>query len=184
MPVLAAAVVVLAALVILNLLLTGAIIRRMRRETNMLQEMLKPGGLAPGTAVPEFAAVDQNGNPLSRTDLAGRHTAFAFFSATCEPCLTEAPQWTERTRELASSGWDVVTVVRRTPGSERSLLWSLLPEHGRVIADDDPAPVHTAFNFSGNPAYTLVGPDGTVVRAGRQLEDLDLEHDIAAPAGH
>lgn len=72
MPYLVAAVIIVAALCLLNLLLTFGVIRRLRREEGCTPALEETLILPVGAKVPEFTAVTTAGDPVSRTNLSGR----------------------------------------------------------------------------------------------------------------
>lgn len=125
MPILIAALAVLATLCVLNLLLTFGIVRRLRQ---MEDEELGDLTLAVGSALPDFTAVTTTGNRVSSSTV-GRGAVVAFFSPDCGACRRQLPRFTEiAQRNAGRAGMDFLAVVRgneedtrsRSPRSNRS----------------------------------------------------------------
>ncbi|MGK5554648.1 TlpA family protein disulfide reductase [Actinomadura kijaniata] len=170
MPYLVAAVVLVGALSLLNLLLTLGILRRMRADA------LRPGGnaghgvdpfaLKPGSPVGEFTALTSEGDPVTRETLTG---VVGFFSAGCEPCHELLPDFVARAREL---GRDHVLAV--VGGDDRDLVAALTPVARVVLAEPDGGPVARAFRNEWTPALYLVGPDGRIAATAARVEELPV----------
>ena len=179
MPYLAAAVVLLGVLCVLNLLLTIGILRRMRAQGD--QSGRHPGpmfALGPGSPIGEFAAVTTTGEPVSHDTLTG---TVGFFSAACEACHVMLPRFVEHARQAGRE--DVLAVVG---GADAGLVEALTPVARVVVADLDGGPVARAFQNTWTPALYLVGDDHRVAAAGATLEELPspkLTHDRVAGRG-
>jgi hypothetical protein len=165
MPYLAAAVVLLGVLCLLNLLLTVGILRRMRAQTG--QADWHPGqlfALGPGSPVGEFAAVTTAGEPVAHDTLTG---TVGFFSTGCEACHDLLPRFVEHARE--SGREDVLAVVG---GDDAELIQALTPVARVVVADLDGGPVARAFQNTWTPALYLVGDDHRIAATGARIEEL------------
>jgi hypothetical protein len=94
MPFLVAAVVLLAVLCLLNMMITFAVLRRLRSHEERLAA--RPAGRSSGVdalvgrELPEFDATSTAGAAVSRSDLLGQARVLGVFSATCEPCHEQA----------------------------------------------------------------------------------------------
>jgi hypothetical protein len=85
-------VALLAVVVAGNVLVTGAVIRRLANHERRLAAgpaFAPPGGLGPGEAVPPVGARTLAGGHVDAAQLA----AVAFFSAHCEACAAHAPEF-------------------------------------------------------------------------------------------
>jgi len=159
MPVLTAAVVILSVLVVFDLVLTTAVIRRLRAiESTDPRQVI---AIAVGAAVPDFSAPG-----LDRTALLGRRTLLGFFSTTCAPCATEAPELVRRGERLAGEGIAVVPVLMVSAGTEPGPIAGVLAGAGPLVTEAPGGPVATAFGAQATPSYVLVDPDGTVAAKG------------------
>lgn len=83
MPYLAAAVVLIGLLCVLNLLLTVGLIRRLREQgPGRPGNAAPPTALGPGSRIGDFTTRTTGGEPVSHEDLTG---LVGFFSAGCTP---------------------------------------------------------------------------------------------------
>lgn len=169
MPYLAAAVVLLGVLCLLNLLLTIGILRRMRAQA-------APAGpspaLGPGSSAGEFTAVTTHGEPVSHDTLTG---VVGFFSADCEACHELLPSFVEHARKLGREN-----VLAVFGGDDEAALRALTPVARVVVADRDGGPVARAFRNTWTPTLYLIGDDHRVVATGARMEELPLPAGLAA----
>jgi hypothetical protein len=164
MSILAAAVVVLTVLVVVDLVLTTAVIRRLRTYESGGGSVGAPPetiDLAVGAEVPEFA-----GDGVDRAALHGRRTLVGFFSTTCQPCTTEAAELVRREPGLTAAGITAVPVLMMNGGTDPNGLAAVLAGAGPVVAEPPGGAVATAFGAKATPSYVLVDPDGRVAAKG------------------
>ena len=166
MPILVAAVVVLAVLVVFNLFLATAVIRRLRSTATGPD----PVTIEVGAPVPAFVAVRSDGARFDTESLLGHPTLVSFFSTTCRPCLAEAPELARRAGELSGRGLRVVPVLM-SEGDDADGMARLLEAAGPLITEVHQGPVARAFQALATPSYVLVGADGRVAARGGRLED-------------
>lgn len=175
MVVLTAAVVLVGALCLLDLLLTLGVTRRLREHVTRL-ERLEHGGAthdvtddataagslpAPGTPVGPFSATTVDGEPVSSAGLAD-HTVVIFLAPECAACRDKVPglvSWAaghERERTLVivdGQGMDPAEVVG-----------PLEPVATVVVVDTVERTVFDAFGINAFPSFCVVA-DGRVVAA-------------------
>ncbi|SNR41428.1 peroxiredoxin family protein [Actinomadura mexicana] len=164
MPYLTAAVVLIGLLSALNLVLTLALIRRLRGHGAADPGHAGPPmALRPGSQVGDFTATTTEGEPVSQTNLPG---LVAFFSANCDPCHELAPRFAALTTGLPRLA--VVT------GDDPELVAVLSPSV-RVVVEDHDGAVSSAFQNTWTPALYIVDGGRRVVAAGGRLEDLPIE---------
>lgn len=176
MSILAAAVVILTVLVVVDLVLTTAVIRRLRTyEAGGPMAGAPPQTieLAVGAEVPEFAA-DADGSRLDRGTLLGRRTLIGFFSTTCRPCTTEASELVRREARLTADGITTVPVLMLNGGADPNGLAAVLAGVGPVVTEPPGGAVATAFGAKATPSYVLVDPDGRVAAKGTLEDCLQL----------
>jgi thiol-disulfide isomerase/thioredoxin len=174
--VLSVAVVVLAAIVVLNLAVTVAVIRRLREQRNPPpdaagDDAAMAGGPDIGAHVPDFTATTDQGTPMSRADLPDR-TVIGFFSTSCSACTEDAPRFTAAAQALAENGVAALSVVQRKRGDDAEELVSALAPGGPVVVEPAPGPVLRGWRVSTTPAYFLVGPGGAVEGKSVVLADV------------
>ncbi|MGI5418326.1 TlpA disulfide reductase family protein [Actinomadura luteofluorescens] len=164
MPYLIAAVVLIGLLSALNLVLTLALVRRLREQGAAHRGHAGPPmALGPGSQIGDFTATTTEGEPVSPADLPA---LVAFFSANCAPCHELAPRFAELTTGLPRLA--VVT------GDDPELVAVLSPAV-RVVVEDHDGAVSSAFQNTWTPALYIVDGGHRVVAAGGRLEDLPIE---------
>lgn len=71
-----------------------------------------PDDLRPGNPLPEFSAVDENGDPLSSTDLRGRPSVLLFVRGNwCPFCSKQVKNLTRFYKEINESGAHLILVT-------------------------------------------------------------------------
>jgi hypothetical protein len=170
MAVLAAAVVLVGVLVVVDLVLSFGLIRRLRElqargrlQTTRLPEL--------GAHVGPFEARTLDGGKISEQDLTDGMTVALFLAAGCPPC--------ERfTAELLDRPFEEPTVVfvRESDITADTIATVAIAEDLREIATvsivDQESPVITAFGIYGYPTAVLVR-HGSVVAAGNDRNAID-----------
>ncbi|MEN3540053.1 redoxin domain-containing protein [Microbispora sp. ZYX-F-249] len=173
MAVLVAAVVLLGGLVLVNLLLTTAIIRKLRtlgKESSLGGEVPELG-LAVGAEVPPFSAVTVADAKVGSADFAGERTLVGFFSTDCRHCLPKAPAFVAAARDAAADGVRTLAVVV-VHGEDPANLLAALADEVSVVVESEGGAISTAFAIAGFPSFFLVGPDTTVDARGHEPERL------------
>lgn len=164
MSVLVAAVVVVGALCLLDLLLTLGVIRRLREHTSLLSAAggdARPViGLPVGELPGAFAAVLTTTGELV-PDTTGLRM-IAFFSASCSTCPEKVPPFMDYLSAHRMARESVLAVVANRDGAPVPYL-ERLAEVTRVCVGPDTGEVAGAFRVSGFPAFCLLGADGTLV---------------------
>ncbi|MFB7178219.1 TlpA family protein disulfide reductase [Streptomyces sp. NPDC056257] len=169
MYVLTAAVVLLSALCLLNILLTVGVVKRLREHTEILAPIRQQAGIRTGDEVGDFQTVSVDGRPLERGSLAD-DSVVAFFAPDCQPCKVLLPEFV-RFAEADESGRDRrMAVVIGTPEASQDLV-ALLNPVAHVVVEEPLGPVGTAFRTSGTPTVLRVGTarGRTVVTSDRVL---------------
>ena len=161
MIVLTVAVVLLAVATAGHLLLTFALIRRVRDLQNRAVVQHDDGLPATGTPVGPFSLERLGGGRLDTEDLATGDVLVGFFAAGCSPCTTVVADLlddppTERFVALVDSG-------EQEPTEELAARLAAIAEVAVVPWDST---VSTAFGQEGFPALLRVR-DGVIVEAAR-----------------
>ncbi|MDP9798689.1 thiol-disulfide isomerase/thioredoxin [Catenuloplanes nepalensis] len=189
MSVLGVAVVMVGLVAAVNLILTTAVIRRLRvlaEQTTDPHPARFPAQaiLPPGERVGEFAVEDAAGAALSHTDLAGSVLA-GFFTPGCEPCQALLPRFADRAGALPAIGWQALAVIVVDPDDDVDEYRRLLAPVARVVVEAPHGPVQTAFGADAYPALAVVDPDRTIVASGTDatvLEALPVRSAVATGA--
>lgn len=177
MPFLTAAVILVGALCLLDLLLTFGVIRRLREQNETLrlvreQQSAVESDIAmpAGAAIGSFTATAVSGTQLSDTDLDGERLLVGFFSPGCDPCKERMPQFIEYATRFDGR---VVAVAADEVGETGDMI-ARLGEVAEVVLEVDGGPVHQAFGAKGYPALLLVDPEGTVLSSGWEMSALPV----------
>lgn len=177
---LAVAVAVVAAVAVLNLLLTLGVIRRLREHTTRLAA-LPPDGLGPpsdlvlavGERPAEFHAVTVEGDEVSLASLA-TPALLGFFSPDCPPCQEWIPRFVRAAGELPQGRKQALAVVvGNVTGAGDEV--AQLRQVAQVVVEQLDGPVSRAFAVKGWPVLCRLGADGTIT-----ANDNDAA--LAAPA--
>jgi thiol-disulfide isomerase/thioredoxin len=176
MPFLTAAVILVGALCLVDLLLTVAVIRRLRGHTTQLAELqatsrpLGPRFLAVGSGMPEFSGQTVDGEVLSSGTLAAGPCAVAFLQSSCQPCRDRVPDLRSFAAEMPGGRARVVAVVTGD-GDVADGIVDDLREVAGVVSGPHAAAMVTAFEVTGYPTfYAFV--DGAVRAAGADHHHL------------
>ncbi len=163
---LAAAVGVIGALCLLDLLLTFGVIRRLREHTELLSRggAVTPPvvGLAAGEPVAAFSAVTTGGERLPG---AGGLRVAGFFSSSCSACPERVSPFVDYLRSHQVAPDSVLSVVV-APSGEPPPYLDRLAEVSRVCIERVDGEVARAFKVAGFPAFCLLGADGAIVASG------------------
>lgn len=172
---LTAAVVLLAALVLLNMSVTAAMVRRLGRVEEGRRQPPDLGGLPVGAEVPAFEAAAVDGDLLTTDALAGRRTVVAFYSTTCEGCREQAPRFADEAKRLAAEGTQVLSVLllmgNTRDGAGADGLRDLLAGAGHLVVEDGVGALATSFEARATPSYFAVGPDRRISGKGLTLAE-------------
>ncbi|WP_051450176.1 TlpA family protein disulfide reductase [Actinospica robiniae] len=162
------AIVLLAALGMLNLLLALGIIRRLREQADATgQRAPRRLRLEVGERVGEFSAVSTGGAPVSRSSLHG--SVVAVLSATCAPCKALLPDFLEFAAAFPGGAGRILAVATGEAAEVAELIEQLEPV-ARVVTERMGGPVCAALGVSGFPSLLLVGDDGTVESSGGSMD--------------
>jgi thiol-disulfide isomerase/thioredoxin len=165
MPYLTAAVVLLAVLGMLNLLLTLAIVRRLRA----MNQQPPPEPLIQGSAIRPFTTKTIDGGIVSERDLRGGRSLVGYFSPGCPPCEAARPRFVayaaglDRDRVLA-------VIVDGTADDATDDLAAV----ARVAVASERDTVVGALSAYGYPAVFLLDEDGRVLAADTTVDGLPM----------
>jgi AhpC/TSA family len=177
MPYLAAAVGLVGALCVLDLLLTLAVIRRLRELSARLTALEAygpargPSWLPVGSNIPEFSAITMDGEAISHRDLASGWAVIAFLHSGCEPCRRLVPELKAYIDGASTEGLRALAVVSGEEEAAPGGLASELREVAAVVRGADAAAVVRAFDVRSFPTlYAVEG--GAIQAAGTHVRQL------------
>jgi len=175
MPYLLAAVVLVGAVGMLNLILMLGVLRRLREHGELLARPGSGGSgadsglLAAGETIGEFRTRTVDGGAISHDDLT-RDMVVAFFSPHCQPCKDLLPTFVEYAGHAGGRG-RIVAVVSGDRSETADMATALVPV-ARVLTDDDARPLVGAFSTTGYPAIYVMGENGIVAGSGHSMSVL------------
>ncbi|MCW6004250.1 redoxin domain-containing protein [Micromonospora sp. CPCC 205371] len=183
MPTIVAAIVVLTALVLLNLLLTFGVIRRLREHSEQLAANAPTRTIPVGATVPEFSATSERGVVVSTATLRGDGALVVFMAPDCAACTEQLPAVRERLATAVGGPAAVLVVFTRlraaTDPNDKSaaeLAESLGVAGSAALIVHEPldGTLQTTFQVAAFPAFYLVDPDGKVAAASNGIADLPV----------
>ena len=161
-----AAVALVGALCVLDLLLTVAVLRRLREHETVL-ERLRPEAdvdALVGARVPDFTLTTVEGRTLTAAGLRGRRWLLALLSVGCGPCREQAPA-------LRDAGDDVVAIVTGEGAPANGLVEDLRGAVAVVTVQAGSGP-GAALGVSVYPTLLAVDEDGVVSAAAHNVAGL------------
>ena len=172
---LVAAVVLVGALGLTNLVLTLGVIRRLREHTELLSNRIPPGPSirAAGETVDDFATTTVDGRSFRRGDLADG-TLVGFFAPGCTACAKQLSQFLELAEAWPGGRAGTVAIVVGAAESSRTLCDELGRVAGTVLREGEDPVVSMAFAVTAFPAYAVVDAGGLVAAGALNLESLPI----------
>jgi hypothetical protein len=167
---LSVAVAVLASLVLVDLVLTAAVIRRLRDTERQLGEITTPPdtGMALGDPMPGFTAPDGG---ITRSGLAGGPALVGVFSAGCRHCPAQAQRLAERAGQLSGRDITVLSVLGLSDGDADELS-PLLRKAGHVVVEKGGGELAGTFQVEATPTFLLFDEAGVLVAKGHDLDEV------------
>ena len=169
-----AALVLFGALVVVNLVLTLGIVRRLREHADLIGRALSGEATADpdagyfimraGSPLPAFSATTVDGAVAPNTG----PLLIGFFSSTCSACVQRLPGFIEYAKAFDGR---VLGVAVGMPEDVRGIIEDLRPV-ADVVTELEEGPLAKALKVEGLPAMATVDADGIVTASGYRLEAL------------
>jgi hypothetical protein len=171
MAILSAAVVAVGCLCLFDLLLTFAVLRRLREHAGLLaradlHERIPAPGVAPGERPADFAAVSISGQELTGPDT---FRVAAFFSASCSVCPEKVAPFVDYAQSRHLDSDNVLAVV---VAEGEAPYTTQLSQAAQVCVEPPGGALSAAFAVAGFPAFFLLDSAGTVAAAGFDPQTL------------
>jgi thiol-disulfide isomerase/thioredoxin len=172
MSIFVAAIIVVGALCLFDLLLTFGVIRRLRAQSDQLTSLLGDQTIADltvpvGHTADDFAGTTITGASVTREWLRNT-TLVGFFSADCSSCQSQLPLFVRYAVDFAGP---VLAVTAGRPDRTASMVADLSVA-ATVVDEGIDGPIASAFGVRGFPAILLVDGDGRVVHSGASTAGL------------
>ncbi len=173
---LTAGLVLVGAVALLNLVLTTAIIRRMRKSeakhgagSGSRSEF---GGVPNGAPLPRFTTRSADGAELTDGALRGAPVLIGFFSTDCEGCLERAPEFASHVVSGSFGNGRALAVILTGTESPDELTAAVGPATVVYEPIDRSGELSAAFRIDAFPSFFVVDADGIVIarEINRKLE--------------
>lgn len=156
-------------LVLLNMLVTLALVRRMNSDGRMPHIANQSEGIAPGEIAPDFKAETLSGEPLTLASFNGRTTAFLFIGTHCPPCREAIPSYEATRLEAMQAGVELVLVSVDDAAQSRTFADEIATSLPILIAPRESNSFMSDYKLSVTPSYCLIDPGGKVKSSGYPL---------------
>jgi peroxiredoxin len=171
-PLLIMSIVLLWIIVLLNLVLTIGIARRLNNMSTTGRDPIAEGRLQPGEPVPAFTAETLDGQQVSLETYAGQMVAFHFISVNCEPCREVLPDLLTLAPLARQAGVQFVFVMLDDVQNTRAFVEEFqIPSP--VIVAPRPENDYTksnefaeAYKSTSTPSYCLIDENGVLLATG------------------
>ncbi len=151
-------------MVLLNLLLTLALIRRLNASAPRSHTLL--AGLKVGEQAPPFTVQTLGGQTKTLAAYTGRSTVFIFVAPECQPCQELLPAL-ERIRSQASShGAELVLICDGNEEQTQTLVEQMQIRLPILLAPRKDHSFFKDYQVLGTPAYYLLNRQGKIEAAG------------------
>lgn len=161
---LVAGLVLVGVIAVLNLLLTMAVIRRLRRQEAMMSMPDMDSGPAIGSKLPAFSAEPVSGDVVTSDDLIGSPAILAFFSTDCSACKTSIPYLVEYAEVNNLKPRQVLVVVGGEDREKRDEIAAELNSVASVVYEAHHGPMAANFDVKALPTFVMIDDKGTVIR--------------------
>lgn len=163
MSVLVISTVLLWILVLFNLLLSLALIRRQHRQSeNLVSNPEKFAGLEIGQKAPDFTAETLDGETVTLADFANQAVAFIFLSPHCQPCREKVPQLELLEPKLQQNGLELVLVSNAGKAETQIFVDELNIRLPILAAPYGINPFVASYRATKTPMYVLVDRTGRI----------------------
>ncbi|MGC4937314.1 TlpA family protein disulfide reductase [Kribbella sp. DT2] len=176
MAILAAAVVLVGVLVLLDLLLTLGLIKRVRTHAELLDKLvnaapgqaMEPGQLPVGSLLGEFTATSSEGLEISRESF-DDGVVLGFFSTWCDTCAEQLPGFLAYAEPL---GRERVLAVVHGDDAQLVDLVATLSKVAQVVVEPENGPIARATGVRAFPTMAVVDKAWRVTSSGYSTETL------------
>lgn len=152
-------------LVVINLVLVLAVIRKVNRQGATGVPARKPP-LPVGAPAPAFEAQTVEGRPVTLEDFRGRETAFVFMSPGCKPCMEALPRLNALADPASAVGLQLVLVSGGTPTDTAPVVDSAKPRFPVLLAQLVRNPFFDDYRVTGTPFFCVIDAFGKVKSTG------------------
>ncbi|MEU8526366.1 redoxin family protein [Streptomyces sp. NPDC048629] len=156
---LVAGVILVGALGLLNLALSLAIVRRLRRQEEQRRvDPHAPSGPEVGTKLPTFSSPTLDGEVFASESLAGGAAALSFITTSCSACdefVADMPEFASRTGLDDSR---IVVVIAGEQGKARQMA-DRLDGLATVVFEEAPGDISSLYSITATPTTVIADAD-------------------------
>ena len=156
-------------IVLANVFLTLALIRRLNRTGQSRLEI----GLKAGTTAPDFTAQTLQGITKTLADYLGRAAVLIFVSPTCQPCRERLPMLQKTAAEARASEVEFVLVSGGTLEETQAWNQEVDVQLPLLVAPQGRNPFFQDYQINRTPTFCLLGADGKVHGSNIVGQNLD-----------
>lgn len=152
---------------------TSPAFREAKRVKHYVALSHQRGATATGMKYVDFQGENAKGGKMSFSSMItpGHYTLVDFWASWCPYCIKELPALQSLYDDLKSKGVDVIGVAVRDNVADtkamvkkKDIKWPILYNTQREPYD--------IYGFTGIPHHILIGPDGTIISRGENVEQL------------
>lgn len=162
--ILIASSVLLWLVVVGNVFLTLALVRRLNASAAVDESPF--GGLKVGEQVPDFISETLDGEVVSKSKFAKKSVVLLFISTECGPCRDILPSYEAISVQAKKSGVEFVIVSLDDVKKTGRLIKELNIGLPVLVAPRERNPFMKDYKISGTPSYYLIDKEGRLQSAG------------------
>lgn len=167
------ALCLLTTLVVIDLLMSFGIIRRLRAHSEMIYDRDGAASLPAGTPVPDFVSLNAKGESMSAAWLRGATSAVAFVTQDCPSCHAQLPALLDMLKQRGADGDRSLVIVVDVPGGQDiTELAAMFDGLATVVIEPLGGILQTAFRINGLPAFVAVDPEAIVMSSSSAVNGL------------
>ena len=157
--------IVLWIVVLFNLMLTLALVRRVN-GSGAATAGVELGGLSAGQPAPDFSAETPQGQPISAAAYAGQATAMVFIGPNCSHCVKALPLIKELQPHAARAGIQFVLISDGAHEETQAYIERHRITAPVLVAPRGVNPLLSDYKVDGVPFYYLIDANRTIQAAG------------------
>jgi methylamine dehydrogenase accessory protein MauD len=150
--------------VLLNLLLTLALIRRLNASAPRSHTLL--AGLKVGEQAPPFTVQTLDGQTKTLAAYTGRSTVFIFVAPECQPCQELLPALEKIRSQASSHGAELVLICDGNEEQTQTLVKQMQIRLPILLAPRKDHSFFKDYQVLGTPAYYVLNEQGKIEAAG------------------
>lgn len=152
--------------VLFNLLLTFALVRRTNPQKAGIPDFENAPTLAAGTPAPEFLAETLDGQVVTRSAYHQKAVVFLFVSPSCQPCVEKIPFFNALAPRAKAHGVAMILVSMASKQETQEFLAQQTNQLPVLVAAPGISRFAEDYQVAGTPFHCFVDENGIVQSAG------------------